>query len=133
MPIVDIARLRSRYRGRSARFRLDGSDTAAALADAEVRLGGWNAAVSYDNLLDDDRSQSNVVYIGADSYGPWLERHWLVPSSSPRLLVHVVNDEIAGTLHNHHRRYVPARAAAVDLTELGGVRPSEAALRIWNR
>ena len=133
VPIADSAMLRSRYRSRSVRLEFDGPDIAAALGDADVRLGGWVAGLSYDDRLDVDRSQSNVVYVGAASCGPWLDRHWVVPSSSPRLLVHVVDDEIAGALRDRHGRFVPPRPVAVDLAELGGARPIEAALRIWNR
>ncbi len=132
-PFADRAMLRSRYRSRSARFEFDGPDIAAALDDADLRIGGWVAGVSYDGLLDDDQSQSNVVYVGAACSGPWVDRHWLVASQSPRLLVHVVGDEIAEALRGRHERLVPPRATAVDLAELGGARRIEAALRIWNR
>jgi hypothetical protein len=132
-PFADRAMLRSRYRSRSIRFEVDGPDIAAARGDADVRLGGGVAGVSYDDLLADDPSQKHVLYLGAAAYQPWLCRHWLVPSPSPRLLVHVVDDRIASVLLDRHARYVPPRAVAVDLAEAGGARTIEAALRIWNR
>lgn len=132
-PLADGAMLRSRYRCRSVRSEFDGPDLAGALDDGDVRLGGWVAGVSHDDLLDEDRSQPNVVYIGEAFCGAWLERHWLVPSALPRLQVHVVSDEIAGRLRQQPGCYAPPRAVAVDLAELGGARPIEAALRIWNR
>ena len=132
-PVADVAMLRSRYRNRSIRFELDGPDIAASVSDADVRLGGWTAGLSYHGLLDDDRSQLNVVYVGSSSYGSWRDRHWLVSSSSPRLIAHVVDDEIACVLNSRLGRFVPERAAAVDIAELGGARPIEAALRIWIR
>ena len=133
VPVANAALLRSRYRGRSERHELDGPDVEASLNDPGVRRGGWVAAQSFDGLLDDGRSRLNVVYVGASSYDAWRDRHWLVPSSSPRILVHVVGDDIARALRSQPGRFVPARAAAVDVAELGGARPIEAALRIWNR
>ena len=130
---ANAALLRSRYRGRSERHELDGPDIEASLNDPGVRRGGWVAAQSFDELLDDDRSQLNVVYVGASSYDAWRDRHWLVPSPSPRILAHVVGDDTARALSSQPGRLVPARAAAVDIAELGGARPIEAALRIWNR
>lgn len=132
-PVANAALLRSRYRGRSERHELDGPDIEASLNDPGVRRGGWVAAQSFDELLDDDRSQLNVVYVGASSHDAWRDRHWLVPSPSPRILAHVVGDDIARALSSQPGRLVPARAAAVDIAELGGARPIEAALRIWNR
>jgi excisionase family DNA binding protein len=132
-PAADPPMLRSRYRGRSERHELDSPDIDASLNDPDIRLGGWAAGLSFDGLLDDNRSQLNVVYVGALSFGPWSDRHWLIPSSSPRLIAHVVGDEIARALISRSSRFVPARAAAVDLAELGGAREVEGALRIWNR
>lgn len=132
-PFAESAMLRSRYRRRSVRFGLDGPDIAAGLDDACVRLGGWVAGLSYDDLLDDEPSAKHVVYMSAAAYGPWIERYWLVPSPSPRLLVHVVDDRIAAALLDRPGRNAPSRAVAVDLAELGGARRIEAALRIWNR
>ncbi len=133
VPVANAALLRSRYRGRSERHELNGPDIEASLNDPGVRCGGWVAAQSFDELLDDDQSQLNVVYVGAASYDAWRDRHWLVPSPSPRILAHVVGDDIARALRSQPGRFVPARAAAVDIAELGGARPIEAALRIWNR
>lgn len=133
VPVANAALLRSRYRGRSERHELNGPDIEASLNDPGVRRGGWVAAQSFDELLDDDQSQLNVVYVGAASYDAWRDRHWLVPSPSPRILAHVVGDDIARALRSQPGRFVPARAAAVDIAELGGARPIEAALRIWNR
>ncbi len=133
VPVANAALLRSRYRGRSERHELNGPDIQASMNDPGVRRGGWVAAQSFDELLDDDRSQLNFVYLGAASYDAWRDRHWLVPSPSPRILAHVVGDDIARALHSQPGRFVPARAAAVDIAELGGARPIEAALRIWNR
>ena len=133
VPVANAALLRSRYRGRSERHELDGPDVETSLNDPGVRRGGWVAAQSLDEVLDDDRSQLNVVYVGSSSFDAWRDRHWLVPSSSPRILVHVVGDDIARALRSQPGRLVPARAAAVDIAELGGARPIEAALRIWNR
>ena len=62
-PFADRAMLRSRYRSRSIRFEVDGPDIAAARGDADVRLGGGVAGVSYDDLLDDDPSQKHVLYL----------------------------------------------------------------------
>ena len=114
------------------RVELDSPDIDASLNDPDIRLGGWVAGLSFDGLRDDDRSRSHVIYIGALSFAPWSDCHWLIPSSSPRLIAHVVGDEIAGALISRSSRFVPARAAAVDLAELGGAREKQA-LRIWNR
>lgn len=132
-PVPNPAVLRSRYRGRSARLELDGPDMAAALADADVRIGCWAAGLFYDDFPDEDPSKYHAVYIGASSYGPWLNRHWLVPSSAPRVLAHVVEDPIFGALSDRHNRFVAPCVVAVDLAELGGARPIDSALRIWNR
>ncbi len=132
-PFADSAMLRSRYRGRSVRFELDGPDIAASVDDAHVRVGGWVAGLSYDDLLDDEPSAMNVLYVGAAAYRPWIDRHWLVPSPASRVLVHVVDDQIAAALHDRPGRNAPSRAVAVDVAELGGTRRIEAALRIWNR
>jgi excisionase family DNA binding protein len=130
---ANAALLRSRYRGRSERHELDGPDIEASVNDPNVRSGGWVAARSFDELLDEDRSQLKVIYVGASSYDAWRERHWLVPSPAPRILVHVVGDDIGRALRSRPGRSVPARVVAVDIAELGGARPIEAALRIWNR
>lgn len=132
-PVVDATVLRSRFRSRSQRHELDGPDIDASRNDADVRLGGWAAGVSFDELLDDDGSRPIVAYVGASAFGPWRDRHWLVPSWSPRLIAHVVSDEVARALSSRPGRFVPERAVAVDVAELGGARPIEAALRIWIR
>ena len=130
-PDLDASMLRFRYRGRSERIYLDGPDIRASVNDEWVRQGGWAAAEHFDRLLDDDRSKEIVVYVGASSYDSWVNRHWLVSSSAPRLVAHVVGDGFAERLRVVGSRFVPARVAAVDLAEEGGARAIEAALRLF--
>ena len=123
--------LRFRYRGRCERFYLDGPDVRTSVHDKSVRQGGWAAAEHFDDLLDDDRSKVEVVYIGLSAYDSWVTRHWMVSSSVPRLVAHVVGDGFAERLQVVGSRFVPALVAAVDLAEEGGARAIEAALRVW--
>jgi excisionase family DNA binding protein len=130
-PQVDSSMMRSRYRGRSERFELDGPNVGASIELSLVRESGWLAAMEFDRLLDEDASKPRVVYLASSSFNAWCERHWLVPSPTCRVIAHVVSDEVASTLLAFSQQFVPPRVASVDLAEVGGVRGIEAALRIW--
>ncbi len=131
-PRAEASMMRSRYRARSERIELDGPVVAASIMDSVVRQGGWLAAMEFDRLLDEDASKPRIAYVAASSFDHWCERHWLVPSSDCRVIAHMVSDDVAEALLVSSDHYVPSRVAAVDLVEGGGVRPTEAALRIWH-
>jgi excisionase family DNA binding protein len=124
--------LRSRYRSRGERHQLTCAQPTKALEDAEVTLGGWQAAMHFDELLDDDPTKPLVAYIGATSFPGWLDRHWLAPSASGRIVAFLVPDGVSSSFRETGP-FVPAKVAAVDLAELGGPRILDAATRLWPR
>ena len=132
-PEVNVAVLRARYRRRARRMVFDSPDVAAAVADSVVVVGGWAAAMCHDRLLDEDIAQRAVVYVGEAMVDEWAGRHWAVRSESGSIVVRVVDDDVAARLDAASERVVPARVAAVDLAEMGGVRVLDAALGLWSR
>jgi excisionase family DNA binding protein len=124
--------LRSRYRGRAERYGFTCAQPTKALEDPQVAAGGWQAAVRLDERLDDDQTKPLVAYVGASNFQNWIDRHWLTPSDSGRIITLVVPDAIGFSL-TKAGRIVPAKVAAVDLAELGGPRNLEAAIRLWQQ
>lgn len=132
-PEINMAVLRARYRRRARRMAFDTPDVAAAVDDRVVVFGGWAAAMCHDRLLDEDVAQREVIYVGEAVVEQWAGRHWAVPSESGPIVVRVVGDEIFARLGAAPQKVVPARVAAVDLAEMGGVRVLDAALSLWPR
>ncbi len=131
-PRAESSILRSRYRGRSERIELDGPHLAASIDDPVVRESGWLAAMKFDPLLDEDALKPRIVYVAASSFDDWCDRHWMIVSTACRVIAHVVSDEFAVALLASSNHFAPPRVVAVDLAECGGVRPIQAALRIWH-
>lgn len=130
-PAFDASILRARYRGRARRLVFDAPDVASAIADEVLAIGGWSAAMRWDALVDEDAGAAHVVYISDDQHDAWRERHWAVPSPAGRIALRVVGRDVMSRLEAD--RAVPARVAAVDVAELGGVRVLEAAERLWSQ
>lgn len=78
--------LRSRYRGRAERHDLTCAQPAKALEDPQVATGGWQAAVHFDKLLDNDPTKPLVAYIGASNFQLWINRYWLTSSNNGRVI-----------------------------------------------
>jgi len=132
-PAFDAARVRARYRRRAGAAVFDAPDLAVAVADPALIVGGWEAAVRLDPLLDEGDAAPFVRYIAESAVESWRDRHWAVPSASGRIVVRVVRDDIAERLAQGDDRVVPPRVAAVDLAEMSGPRVHEAAQRLWSR
>jgi excisionase family DNA binding protein len=133
VPPFDAGVLRSRYRRRAEILRCDSPTVDEAVADEVVALGGWSAACRHDRLIDEDPTAPHVAYVNAAEVHAWRERHWLVPSETGPIIAAVVDPAAAELLASRRGRIVPARVAAVDLAEMGGVRRLEAARRLWDR
>lgn len=108
--------LRSRYRGRAELHDLTCAQPAKALEDPQVATGGWQAAVHFDKLLDNDPTKPLVAYIGASNFQLWINRYWLTSSNNGRVIALVVPDEVGSRLIEASR-FVPAKVAAIDLAE----------------
>ncbi len=132
-PPFDVGMARSRYRRRAEIRRVDSPQAEAAVADDVVASGGWTAAMRHDASIDEDPSAAFVVYVSATEVDAWQERHWLVPSDAGPIVVEVIPQTVAERFGSEPGRIVPPRVAAVDLSEMGGVRRLEAARRLWNR
>lgn len=131
-PAFDVGRVRARYRRRSGVEVFDAPDVASAVSDPVLVAGGWDAAVRWDPLLENDDVRF-VRYVAESALAVWCERQWAVRSASGPIVVRSVPDHIAERLACGGERVVPARVAAVDLAEGVGPRLHEAAQRLWVR
>lgn len=132
VPAFDVGRVRARYRRRSGVEVFDAPDVAAAVADPALVAGGWEAALRWDPLLDEDDAPF-VRYVAESALPIWCDRQWAVRSASGPIIVRSVPDHIAERLARRGERVVPARVAAVDVAEGVGPRVHEAAQRLWVR
>jgi excisionase family DNA binding protein len=131
-PKPSAAVLRSRFRGRAERHQLTCAQPMNAIEDPQVATGGWQAAMHFDELLDNDPTKPLVAYVGASNFHQWIDRHWLTASKTGRIIALVVPDAIGFSL-TEAGPFVPAKVSSVDIAELGGPRNLEAAIRLWSQ
>ena len=72
-PLPDIATMSSRYRQRASSLRLNVPQLQEAMRDAQLRLGGWDAAAYFDNkTLPRKLDDPVVAYISNAHSERWI-------------------------------------------------------------
>ena len=131
-PLPDIATMSSRYRQRAASLRLNVPQLQEAMRDAQLRLGGWDAAAYFDNkTLPRKLDDPVVAYISHAHHHQWIERHHATPQASGNFVLLTVSAPQFKEAFSESAFLAPPKFSAVDVTEYGGERGYASAKRLW--
>lgn len=131
-PLPDIATMSSRYRQRASSLRLNVPQLQEAMRDAQLRLGGWDAAAYFDNKsLPRKLDDPVVAYISDAHRDRWIERHHATPQASGNFILLAVSAPQFKEAFSESAFLAPPKFSAVDVTEYGGERGYASAKRLW--
>lgn len=131
-PIPDVAIMSSRYRQRASSIRLHVPQLQEVMRDAQLRIGGWDAAAYFDTKsLPRKLDDPVVAYISEEECDRWIERHHATPQASGNFVLLSVSAPQFQNAFSESAFLAPPKLSAVDVTEYGGERGYASAKRLW--
>lgn len=131
-PLPNIATMSSRYRQRASSLRFNVPQLQEVMRDAQLRIGGWDAAAYFDTKsLPRKLDDPVVAYIADEERDRWIERHHATPQASGNFVLLSVSVPQFENIFSESAFLAPPKFSAVDITEYGGERGYASAKRLW--